>query len=188
MGFATRPEPFAAARKAFAEAAQLLTMAAALLDADSPVWRSAEAGIVHRSALASYRADRNYVAGFRPDFRDMTDLFHHCFYYLDPAAQAALAPFRSAPATLPPPRSFAGDPAEAVTARGWRVYHADLTMDVRNTGLSVIRTLVPGLVPNAPAAFPYLGCSRLYDAPLALGWARHRLGAQDLRYASLPHS
>ena len=47
MGFATRPEPFAAARKAFAEAAQLLTMAAALLDADSPVWRSAEAGIVH---------------------------------------------------------------------------------------------------------------------------------------------
>jgi ribosomal protein S12 methylthiotransferase accessory factor len=189
MGFATRPEPFAAARKAFAEAAQLLTMAAALLDADSPVWRSAEAGIVHRSALASYRADRNYVAGFRPDFRDMTDLFHHCFYYLDPAAQAALAPFRSAPATLPPPRSFAGDPAEAVTARGWRVYHADLTtVDVRNTGLSVIRTLVPGLVPNAPAAFPYLGCSRLYDAPLALGWARHRLGAQDLRYAPLPHS
>ena len=55
--------------------------------------------------------------------------------------------------------------------RGHRVLTRDLTTaDVRRTPLRVVRTLVTGLVPNAPAAFSYLGMPRLRDAAQERGW------------------
>jgi ribosomal protein S12 methylthiotransferase accessory factor len=34
---------------------------------------------------------------------------------------------------------------------------------VAATGLRVVRVLIPGMYPNAPASLPFLGGSRLYE-------------------------
>ena len=46
--------------------------------------------------------------------------------------------------------------------RGYHPITVDVTTpDVAQTGLSVVRVVVPGLYGNAPAAFPYLGGPRM---------------------------
>ena len=56
--------------------------------------------------------------------------------------------------------------------QGLEVIAKDITTpDVRDVGLSVVRVLVPGLVPmHGNHNFPYLGVRRLHDVPEKLGW------------------
>jgi ribosomal protein S12 methylthiotransferase accessory factor len=72
---------------------------------------------------------------------------------------------------------------------GFRALSVDVTTpDVRAAGLSVVRVIVPGLYPNAPAAFPCLGGRRLFEEPARLGWLPGILREEDLDLTPLPHT
>jgi ribosomal protein S12 methylthiotransferase accessory factor len=76
-----------------------------------------------------------------------------------------------------------------VEARGYEILYTDVTTpDVALTGISVVRVTIPGLVPNFPAAFPFLGRRRIQQASVDLGWRRTALAEDELNYAPLPHA
>lgn len=196
LGAACRPDPQAAALKALAEAIHLRSFSKEMLAADGSVWRSMRAGILDPRAYKPYRADRAYKDSFRPDFRDVTDLGAQAQIYLDPRMHVHVERITQAPArlsladlpTVPGPDVRAS--YLAILARqGFRAISVDLTTaDVRAAGLSVVRVIVPGLYPNAPAAFPYLGGRRLYEEPAALGWLPAPVTEEGLVREPLPHT
>ena len=62
------------------------------------------------------------------------------------------------------------------------------TTDVRRTALRVVRSIVTGLVPNAPAAFSYLGMPRFREAAEDRGWRATWTGApEDFTLLPAPH-
>jgi ribosomal protein S12 methylthiotransferase accessory factor len=195
LGVACRADPLAAARKALIEGAQLRGFALGLLDPNGSVWTAMASGYLDPSVFRSYRADRRYAAAFASDFSDITDLGSQSQYYLDPDthhhAQRILAPPRTV--TLESLPSLTGNTRagilELLRRRGLRAISVDVTTpDVALSGMRVVRVIVPGLYPNAPAAFPFLGGRRLYDEPAAMGWLAHPLQAAQLVRAPLPHS
>lgn len=196
LGAACRPDPEAAALKALAEAIHLRSFSKEMLAEDGSVWRSMRSGILDPRAYKPYRADRAYRDSFRPDFRDVTDLGAQAQIYLDPRMHVHVERITRAPVSLgladlprvPGPDARASC-LEILARRGFRAVSVDLTTeDVRAAGLSVVRVIVPGLVPNAPAAFPCLGGRRLYEEPAELGWLPGPLSEDDLVREPLPHT
>lgn len=196
LGAACRPDPEAAALKALAEAIHLRSFSKEMLAEDGSVWRSMRSGILDPRAYKPFRADRAYRDSFRPDFRDVTDLGAQAQIYLDPRMHVHVERIKNAPvdrtlADLPavPGPDVRSSYLEILARRGFRAISVDLTTaDVRAAGLSVVRVIVPGLYPNAPAAFPYLGGRRLYAEPAALGWLPAPISEPDLVREPLPHT
>lgn len=196
LGSACRTDPLGAALKALAEAIHLRAFSLQMLDPNGSVWGSMRAGILDARAYKPFRADRRYLDHYRPDWRDVTDLGAQAQVWLDPRLHPALEPLLEAAGPFP----LAGVPAlagedrraallERLAAHGLRAYSAEVTTpDVASCGLSVVRVIVPGLVPNAPAAFPYLGCPRLYTEPARLGWSDRPLEEDELVRTPLPHA
>lgn len=196
LGTACRPDPTAAALKALIEAIHLRYYAIGLLDPRGSVWLSMEAGILDPSVYKPFRADRAYEASYRSDYHDLTDLGCHAQIYLDPRMRRHVRrileppswePLSAVPAVVEddPRRSLLG----RLQSRGFRALSVDVTTpDVRASGLSVVRVIVPGLYPNAPAAFPCLGGRRLYEEPARLGWLPQVLREEDLDLTPLPHT
>ncbi|MEV0616405.1 YcaO-like family protein [Nonomuraea sp. NPDC050404] len=157
FGTACRADPEAAAAKAFTEAVVSYTMSLGLLDGDAPVWRTSD------HPYRPFRADRSYRDAFRPDWHDLTDLELNLQLFLDPRMQGP--PLDRLRHPLPGPRPVAVAPdgyLARLSGAGVRAVSVDLTTpDVRATGLRVVRVVAPGLYGNAPAAFPFLGGSRL---------------------------
>jgi ribosomal protein S12 methylthiotransferase accessory factor len=193
LGVACRPDPLSAALKALVEAIHLRSFSRQLLDPEGSVWHSMRNGILDARAYKPYRADRAYLDDYRPDFRDVADLGAQSQIYLDPRMQVHAARLLAPPeqvrlADLPPVASRAAY-LERLRRRGFQAVSVDVTTpDVRQAGLAVARVIVPGLYPNAPAAFPFLGGRRLYEEPAALGWLPAPLAEDDLVRAPLPHS
>lgn len=170
MGSACRADPLAAIVKALGEAIQLRAFSVDLLDADSRIWRGARSGLHDRRCFFPYRADRSYLDCVTEHFAEADDFATHAQLYLDPRMREHLARITGAAdeidaADLP---GLAGEERAALlqrlTACGRRVISVDLTTsDVAATGLRVVRVLIPGLYSNAPAAFPFLGGSRLCE-------------------------
>ena len=132
-----------------------------------------------KMALYSLRTASMRLIPIRPD----PDTHHH--------VRRILAPPRTVPLESLP--SLPGDTRagilELLRRRGLRAISVDVTTpDVALSGMRVVRVIVPGLYPNAPAAFPFLGGRRLYDEPAAMGWLAHPLQAAQLVRAPLPHS
>lgn len=191
LGVACRPDPEAAALKALAEAIHLRCFSKELLEPDGSVWRSMRAGILDPRAYKPYRADRSYLDAFRSDFRDVTDLGAQSQIYLDPRMRAHVERIAEAPVEkrLGDVQGLKENLLDRLRSRGFRALSVDLTTpDVRAAGLSVVRVIVPGLYPNAPAAFPYLGGRRLYEEPAAMGWLPRVLTEDDLVRVPLPHT
>ncbi|GAB4125905.1 MAG: hypothetical protein Tsb0027_25080 [Wenzhouxiangellaceae bacterium] len=198
FGAACRAEPMAALKKALIEAAQLRGYARGLLDPEGGVWTAMSAGMLDASVYKPWREDRRYVQSYRSDYRDLTDLGCHSQFYLDPDAhyhaQRLTAPEQSCHFAdiKAMPEVGRSDPAAHISLlarHGFQAWCVDVTTpDVALAGLSVVRVLVPGLYPNAPAAFPFLGGKRLYEEPCAQGWLGHSLKFDDLEFAPLPHS
>ncbi|GAA1312075.1 YcaO-like family protein [Saccharothrix xinjiangensis] len=194
VGFAARPDPFDAARKAWAEA---LTLQDGSRDMNQPggLTRGAIQEGWMTLELKPYREDRRYLDDYAPDFHDVNDLMNQQQVFLDPRAADRVRPwldpagereFDSVP-------SFGARSADAyrelVESRGYEVIYVDLTtQDVARAGLRVVRVLVPGLVPNFPAAFPFLGKRRIQEVPVRLGWRDEPLAEEDLNYVPIPHA
>jgi ribosomal protein S12 methylthiotransferase accessory factor len=165
LGTACRPDPWQAAMKAVCEAMQLHPILGQLDDPASALMRSAA---TPDGPLHPWRADRAYRLSYAPDLVDATDLMCQLQLSLDPAMHdALLARIHSGPTTDLEALATAGPHTrvailERLAASGRRVVSVDVTTsDVRSLGWHVARVVVPGLLPNTPAAFPALGSARL---------------------------
>ncbi len=176
-GGAARFDPGEAATKAVLEALHTWVFTQGLLDSDGWVFSAVEAGVLARGLYLPHRADRRYLddAG-GPGFAAVRDLGAQVQVWLDPRVQDRhLARFTEPAEQHGLDRAPAGDLAAlraSLRRAGARVVHVDLTTDdVGHTPLRVVRTCATGLVPNAPAAFRYLGLPRWREAAAARGWA-----------------
>ncbi|MEU1281288.1 YcaO-like family protein [Streptomyces sp. NPDC005805] len=174
-GFACRYDPADAVRKAVLEAVHTWVFTQGAVDADGWVFRAIEAGMLARGLYLDHRADRRYLDDCGPDFAAVRDLGAHVQVWLDPRTAPLAERFTRPALGTVPVTAVAHGGRDLLHRRlaegGHRVLTADLTTeDVAETPLRVARVLVSGLVPNAPAAFAYLGCPRFGRAALARGW------------------
>ncbi len=195
IGFGCRPDPVVAARKAWTEA---LTLQEGSRDMDDPnglLRTSVEEWGLIDVPYKPWRKDRRYLDDYRSDFRDVSDLLQQQQVNLDPRCLERVRDWVDTPRT----RSFSETPSlpdrslktiqGRIEARGYEIFYKDITTaDVALTGLNAARVIVPGLVPNASAAFPPLGGGRLQQAPVAMGWRSRPLSEAELNYAPLPHA
>lgn len=192
FGSACRATAAQAAEKALVEAIGLLSMTLQLTDPDSDLLRAHRAGRIPAHTFTAYRADRQYRDSFRDDLRDMIDLPALAQLYLDPRMRAEpLQRLRTGspiswdqvPPVPDPPETY----LQRLGSAGLRAVSVDVTTpDVQAAGLHVVRVLVPGLLGNAPAAYPYRGGTRLYDVPAHLGWSPVSLTEDQLVTTPLP--
>jgi len=158
LGAASRLSPRSAVRKTLLELGQGLPYLRTLI-APGRVWAAQE------------------------DFSDLTSFDHHLMLYNEnpQLAAAALAFYDSAPeepmSAIPDGSTgrLKGDVERCVdllARAGHEVIVVDLTTaDLREAGFSVVRVLVPGLVPlHGDHNLPYLGVARLRETPWRLGW------------------
>lgn len=195
IGFACRPDPVQAILKAWAEA---LTLQEGSRDIDDPnglTRQSIAWGWLPVACLKPWRADRAYLDDYRSDFRDISHLMAQQQFFLDPRAIEQVRPWVDVPATLPLAAvPHVGQPSLAeyqarIEARGYEIFYMDLTTpDIALTGLSAVRVIIPGLVPNFPAAFPPTGGERVQNLPVRLGWRSTPLAEADLNYMPMPHA
>lgn len=191
LGAACRADPVEAALKALAEAIHLRRLFEDRLDPAGLHWRAAAAGELHRALAKNYREDRQYLDDFRPDFSDVLDLGHHALIHLDPRArplwQQALTQ-RTAARTIALDDIETTQVTSALTADGWSPIVIDLTTaDIAAAGLSVVRVVVPGLIPNSPAGIPHLGTDRLRHESYERGWTTAPLAESELLRFPMPH-
>lgn len=190
IGFACRPDPPDAALKAWAEALVLQEISQDLLRERGAYQATIAGGRLPDQGLKPWRDDRLYLDSYRPDFRDVTSLLCQSQVYLDPRAVARVRPWVDVPVGRKLddlPRT--ADLRKAVERMGYEVYYADITTpDVAVAGLTVVRTLVPGLVGNFPAAFPLLGRDAIGEAAVRLGWRPTPLPEAELNPMPVPHA
>lgn len=192
-GFACRTDPAEAARKAVLEAVHTWIYTQGCQDADGWVFQAVEAGLMARGLYLDHREDRAYLDDAGEHFSAVRDLGAHVQLWLDPRVHHLVARFTAPELGLVDIDALDGVALPEVHARlrdaGHPVHLRDLTTaDVAQTGLRVVRAVVGGLVPNAPAAFAYLGCPRFAQAALDRGWrdeAPHR--PEDFTLVPPPH-
>lgn len=192
MGLAARNTPEAAVSKALLEGFGLLETAVDMQDPRGGFWSSVTAE--GAGAVKPVRADRRYLDDYRPDFRDVTDLYSQLQVQLDPRA-AAQVDSRVAAASVDLaslPRLPERDPAAYVrelTERGFEPVAVDLTTaDVALAGWRAVRVLVPGLLPNFPTAFPPLGTGRATREPRRLGWREDEMPEAEAYRFPMPYA
>ncbi|WP_131773933.1 YcaO-like family protein [Protofrankia symbiont of Coriaria myrtifolia] len=195
-GTACRASPWEAAKKALVEAFAMLELTAELADPDSAHWRAIARGEIPAHAYRPYRADRRYAEDFRPDFHDLIDLPAVAQLYLDPRMQGKpldrlreqARPVRLTDIPAVEEARARQHYLDILAERNLRAVSVDVTTsDVCAAGLTVVRVVVPGLYCNPPAAFPYLGGSRLYTVPTELGWVSEQLTEETVYPYPIPH-
>ncbi|MEX5637118.1 YcaO-like family protein [Parafrankia sp. FMc2] len=195
IGFAARPDVRQAGLKAWTEALTLQEGSRDLDIEDSLIRQAVEWGFASYEGLKEWRADRHYLDDYRADFRDCADLMCQQQIFLDPRAVEAVRPWTDVPATrgintVPPlPDRSLATYRDRIESRGFEICYVDLTTpDVAAAGMHATRVVIPGLVPNFPAAFPMLGTGRVQHAPVDLGWRDTPLAEEELNYWPIPHA
>ncbi|MGL5857566.1 MAG: YcaO-like family protein [Angustibacter sp.] len=191
-GTACRPDPAEAARKAVLEALHVWLFTVGLSAPDGPIFQAMDAGTLDRSVYLPFRPDQDYLDLAGPRCAAIRDLGAHSQLWLDRRLHGLLDRI-TRPAHVvdlerlaPPPP---GSVTEVLQENGFRPLLMDLTTpDLAPGPLRVVRSLVPGLLPNTPAAYPYLGMRRLYEEPVRLGWRTTPGTEDDLEYHPLPHT
>lgn len=186
LGAACRAHPWDAAVKALVEALGGLRLARELADPGSETWRSVAAGRTPAHVFLPQRTDRRHLDDVGDRYARLVDLPGLAQLAQDPRYRALALPRLHPERTVRLTELRAGpqDPEhllEQLAGRGLRPVTVDLTTsDVRAAGLVVVRVVVPGLVGNAPPAYPLLGSPRLLDVPRRLGWDRRPCSTRDL--------
>ncbi|GIH75042.1 YcaO-like family protein [Planobispora longispora] len=160
-GFACRSDPAEACHKAAMEAVQVWIASRGLLSEDGAAFEAMKRGILARHAYLPWRADRRYLDDVGEDFAAVRDLAAQAQVWLDERMHPMLRRFtRPAAGTVGVDEIPAGaDPFAALS--GHRIVVVDLTTrDIAETPLRVARVAVSGLLPNSPAAYPYLASPR----------------------------
>ncbi|MFJ4922820.1 YcaO-like family protein [Streptomyces sp. NPDC088725] len=125
----------------------------------------------------------------------LSALSEFCLYYCAPDRQRHLAfwdegPLRSVPRARPS-AGLRADVEEAVrrlAAQGYETLTVDITpVDVAECGVSVVRTVVPGLCPlTLRSDFHRRGGPRVFEAPVAMGLRASGLAEDELNPLPLP--
>lgn len=128
-----------------------------------------------RGLYLDYRENATYLDAAGDQCERLVDLGAHVQLWLDPRVHSEARRFTDPAEGLRSITEVPGVTMDEVyarlAARGHRVLTRDLTTrDVKRTPLRVVRTFIPGLVPNAPAAFAYFGMRRFDEAAHARGW------------------
>ena len=195
IGFGCRPDPEYAASKALTEALTLQEGSRDLLSPDSMLRRSSEEWGLLSVPYKPRREDRTYMDAFRPDFRDINDLMLQQQFFLDPRALEKVRHLTMPPVT----RTFDQLPRleddrfetyrKPIEDAGFEILYADITSpDVALAGYRVVRVIIPGLIPNMPAAFPAVGGKRVFELPVQMGWRDTPLREEELHYFPMPHA
>lgn len=194
IGFACRPDPLQAGLKAWTEALTLQEGSRDLLDPDGRIWGEVAAGTLG-NVFQAWRTDRRYTDSFRADFRDLTEQNAHQQFFLDPRAIEHIRSWVMVEAgvtldeLLPLPNRSLSTYQKRIEAKGHEIFYVDLTPpDIARAGLRVVRVLVPGLVPDFPAAFPHLGNGRIQQMAVALGWCDGVPTEMELNFYPIPHA
>jgi ribosomal protein S12 methylthiotransferase accessory factor len=195
IGFAARPDPEEAALKAWAEALTLQDGARDLLRPRGGFRQAADRGEIDASHVKPWRADRRYLDSYRSDFRDVVDLMCQLQVYLDPRAIDRVRHLVEPPTareigSIPALKEYSvTEYQRVVESRGYEIFYADITTrDVACSGARVVRVLIPGLVPNFAAAFPYLGKGAVLESAVRLGWRGQPLDEKSINVMPLPHA
>ncbi|MEV0764778.1 YcaO-like family protein [Nocardia sp. NPDC050435] len=200
VGFALREDRELCAKKALGEALSNFLWAVDLLNEHGAYWSELREAtdIRGRSGKLGYlkpwRADRRYLDSFRADFRDVGDLESQIQLNCDPRARARALPVLAGQGVHDlssvdnlTDRSLLSYRA-IVESQGFEIITVDLTTpDVRLSGLSVVRVLVPGLVNNFAAAFPLWGNDIIAGEAALLGWDS-AAGTSGLNTFPMPHA
>ncbi|WP_040774968.1 YcaO-like family protein [Rhodococcus rhodnii] len=192
-GFASSLSPERAVRKAVLEAIHTWAFTLGVLEPGGWVFRAVDAGLSAPGLYLGHRADGRYLDSAGAHFENVVDLGAHVQVWLDERTHREERRFTEpalgeraigtvAATTMPEVR-------RRLAARGHRVITCDLTTrDIARTPLRVVRSLVTGLVPNAPAAFTYYGCPRFGEVAVARGWRTSvPSGPDDLSLLPAPH-
>jgi ribosomal protein S12 methylthiotransferase accessory factor len=195
IGFGARDNAEDAALKAWAEALTLQEISRDLDDPDGRYWNAVRDGVKAQNFMKRWRADRRYIDDYRADFHDVGDLECQMQFYLDTRATETAKKWvlsgESIPLTSIPslPDRTLRTIQRRIEEHGYEIVVVDITTpDVAASGLRVVRVLVPGLVSNYPAAFPFNGRRRLQDGPVDLGWRTDPLDETELNLHPLPHA
>lgn len=194
-GFSASLDPTQAARKAVLEAVHTWLYTQGCTDADGWVFRAVDEGLMADGLQFPFRPDRTYLDAAGPECERVVDLGAHVQVWLDPRVHQEARRFTDPVGGVlpideaPVPRIDMPEVYRRLEEGGHRVITRDLTTsDVALTPLRVVRTVITGLVPNAPAAFAYLGMPRLRDCALGRGWRSRFDGRPDeLTLVPPPH-
>lgn len=192
-GFSAALNPVHAARKAVLEAVHTWVYTQGCTSADGWVFRAVEQGLMSRGLYLDFREDASYRDAAGDDFEQIVDLGAHVQLWLDPRVHSEARRFTDPAHGVHPitdiPTVTMQEVYQRLAARGHQILSRDLTTsDVRRTSLRVVRTFITGLVPNAPAAFAYLGMPRFKDAARERGWRSAWSGTrEDFTLIPPPH-
>ncbi|GAB3213656.1 YcaO-like family protein [Marinactinospora thermotolerans] len=183
-GFSASLDPVRAARKAVLEAVHTWVYTQGCTTADGWVFRAVEHGLMARGLYLDFRADASYLDAAGAHCENVIDLGAHVQVWLDPRVHGEARRFTAPALGVRPisaiPAVSMDEVYRRLAARGHRVLTRDLTTsDVGRTPLRVVRSFVTGLVPNAPAAFAYLGMPRFEHAAIERGWRTSWDGGPD---------
>ena len=175
-GFSCKNEAAEAARKAALEAVHTWIYTRGTQHADGWVYQAIEAGLMAKGLHFDHRADARYLDSAGDVMQHVRDLGAHVQVWQDERvhhlAKRFTQPARGMRSVQEIPTVSHQQVRDRLADAGLQVHRADLTTsDVALTSLRVVRAFVPGLVPNAPAAFAYLGCDRFRQAAEADGIA-----------------
>ncbi|GAA2081904.1 hypothetical protein GCM10009821_23300 [Aeromicrobium halocynthiae] len=191
-GFSAAADPVRAVRKAVLEAVHTWIFTLGCVDADGWVFQAVRAGLMAPGLHLDHRDDLRYLDSAGASFEHVRDLGAHVQVWLDPRvhrlADRFTEPALGIIAVDEVTHTSAAEVRHELRAAGHRVVTHDLTTrDVAQTSLRVVRTLVTGLVPNAPAAFRYLGMPRFDEAAEARGWSPADPADEPLTLCPPPH-
>lgn len=195
VGFACRPTIVEAALKALTEAYTLQDGSRDLLCPHGQLRQAIERREFLATAIRPYRGDRHYLDDVAADFSDVDDLMMQQQVNLDPRAEPYRAPWLTPPLGAEP---LQAQPLERrtldaylgrITDAGYEPVVVDVTSpDMRAMGAWVVKTIVPGLVPNFPAGHPHLGQGRIQNEYARLGILTTSQTPEQLHYFPLPHA
>jgi ribosomal protein S12 methylthiotransferase accessory factor len=169
LGMGAGGDPVATAQKAYGEALQLQLFVSDYDDPHGPYMAAAQSP---GSPLKPWRADRSYSKAYTADLSDVVDYGCHLQLHLDPAIQHRFldeleSSIHGKAALDELTGEWAGEDrlkrlVSVLTSQGHSVLCVEATTeDIVETGLRVVRMMVPGLYSNAPHALPFLGGTRL---------------------------
>jgi ribosomal protein S12 methylthiotransferase accessory factor len=164
-GFSAKLDPAETARKAVLEAIHSWVFTQGLLEPDGWVYDAIAAGVLSEGLYLPHRPERDYLAVVGEQCSHVRDLGAQAQVWLDPEVQRRLLPRFTEPTSTVAiddlPTATEADLRTALADAGHEVVVCDLTTpDVALTPLRVVRVCARGLVPNAPAGFPYYGLPR----------------------------
>ncbi|MDO4411676.1 YcaO-like family protein [Cutibacterium sp.] len=197
-GFGCRLTNEAAILKALTEACTLQAGSFDLLNPSGELFMAIERGELWEGIAKPWRQDRRYLDYYLSDFSTMNDLMLQQQVYLDwrllSRVRPWLFPQQTARGYFYPDCHFENLDDELnyyvkiLDSMSLEPVMIDVTSpDVQTLQISVIRVIVPGLVPNFAVGDLHLGNHVIQNEPVLLGYQKEPTSLDKLNVYPLPH-